>query len=385
MKKLLVTPYGLVMITVAMSFIAWLVPDFGFLRKGFDQPEDLVSPGLIVVICWYGAIIGLSYFGFKIGQSMALRTDLFNRYTPLDDTVTYAAISAVSLSGVIYLDYYLISKSGLSQIIEFINEGQANLIKETLYESYSIGVLSLRYATTLSGALALYRIVSGISRSWIDLINIGLLLNVALISSRLSLINTALIAAILFFTNFPNVRIQWFKILMAGAVIFLILGVLNSTRNRNFYEEQGNSGFFDSATSECLSYLGAPFQGSLAAGNHLDLWLDGTYLNEFSGIEDSLTTNSALANIPFEYGSKFLLVALLICWGCAFFIGFLSRQHGNHLMLVSCILLYCFSEIWRTFIFLRGIISTLLIISVVIPCAVTFFRMNFRNSSKKVV
>ncbi len=366
-----------------MSFLAWLTPDFGFLRKGFQVPQELVGYGLALLLGWYGSIIAITFAAYKVGRLFSLKTSLFDRYCPLHDPLTYGCLSLVSAAGCSYLLYFLYVNVGLRQMFDFITTGQANELKMAIYADYSVGPLSLRYVAILTGGLALYRIVSRISHSPLDFLNIFFLLATTLVSSRLSLIHAVLIAVILYLLNNPQLQIKWRKPLLAAAVLFILLGIANYTRNSNFYADRGNTGFFDAALGEIISYLGTPFQGSLAAGNNFTLWIQGQSGYYFSGIDAELQTNSALLDIPSENGPEYFIEAFFLFALAAFVIGFLYRQHRNHLMLVSCVLLYCFSEIWRIFMFTRGIVMVLLFFSLTVPCAVTLLRMMAKHKNRK--
>jgi len=51
----------------------------------------------------------------------------------------------------------------------------------------------------------------------------------------------------------------------------------------------------------------------------------------------------------------------------SYLMGMIYRQRCNYLILVYFVLLYCFAEIWRLFIFNAGIIITLMVFSLATP------------------
>jgi hypothetical protein len=382
MRKLLITPHGILVLTVTISFLAWLFPDFGVLYKGFVTPQPFFDQGLVVLLLWYGSIFGVSWLLYLMGKRHHLTTTLFDRYVPLNDVYCYLVLSIVAWVGTGYTYYVIAQYMSFQDILDSIQGGTGNSLKMTLYLDYAVGPLSLRYVTSLAGGLALYRFWAKISHSPIDFLNVLALLIVALISSRLSLVMGVLISWILYVSNFPGARTKWWRIILVGPALFLLLGLYNLSRNGNFYGQRGNTDFFSSSFGELLAYLGAPFQGSLAAGNNFQDWVRGADPHTFSQIGSGLETNSALLEIPTLDGDGFFITALVTCGAAAFVIGYLSSQRGNHLMLVPCVLLYCFSEIWRTFIFYRGIIMVLLSFSLISPFCMVALK-GYMNQKKQ--
>ena len=131
----------------------------------------------------------------------------------------------------------------------YIYLGQANRLKNTLYDDYSAGILSLRYLVLYSASLAIYRTVKFRKISFLAVANIALLAATVLISSRLILIATLVVSAFLITYGKRHIKISPIKLGICATLLFLILSVLNSSRNSNFYT-QHNQTFGEAGVSE---------------------------------------------------------------------------------------------------------------------------------------
>jgi hypothetical protein len=364
-----IKPQSVVILTVLMSFAAWLFPGFQIFRKGFIARESLLSSGAVIVALWYAGIIGAAVAGFRLGKKVRTPHENLDRNIGLESSSAYLALTAVGALGFSCLILYLASQVGLSGIKTFILEGQGNQLKEALYEDYSIGPLSLRYIVILSGGVAIFRIISGISRSFIDVFNLGELLLTALVSSRLSLIVALFIGFGLFATYQQPVRVNLGKVALLFGGIFVLLAVYNAARNVNYYQARGNDNFLVAGFSEILAYTGAPFQGALTTGDYFNEISSGKEVTTYSGIEIELTTNSAFAELTEDIGGWSFAVAIVTSFLAAWVMGLLTSHLQNYFALAYFVLLYCFSEFWRIFMFYRGIVITLMVFAVCVPYA----------------
>lgn len=373
--RIFVNPPGIVLLTVMVSFTFWVMPDFGILRKGFDYREEFLGPGLVIVTLWYAWIMLLSGGGYFLAKRIRWPHRRAERAIPLHDPWVYYALTAVSAFATAYLLFYLAQKLSLRGIYDLMSDSQANDIKAALYEEYTIGPLSLRYVAILSGGLALYRVLSGVGRNWMDLANFFFLIVTASVSSRLSIVAATAIGLTLYVihTRRINLRLGW--ILSGILLFFLVLTFFNYTRNQHFYETRGNDNPLVAGASEIMAYLGSPFQGSLAVGNNLDnpsLLADPDFAG---GIESGLTTNSALEELVGFYGLffTFLLIGAISLVG-GLTAGVLRAFGSTTLLIPYAVIMYGFAEIWRLFIFPKGIFIVLLFFSFSIPLGVFFLR-----------
>jgi hypothetical protein len=360
-----IRPQGVVMLTVLMSFTAWLFPGFQTFRKGFVARESLESTGALMVALWYAGIIGAAIAGYRLGRSVR--------------SSAYVVLTLAGGLGFACLILFLLSQVGFSGIKLFLMQGQGNQLKDVLYEDYSIGPLSLRYIVILSGGVAIFRMISGISRSWIDVFNLLLLLLTALVSSRLSLIMALFIGFGLFAAHYQPIRLNVAKLAAIFGAIFLLLAVYNAARNINYYQARGNDNFLVAGFSEILAYTGAPFQGALTTGDYFNEISGGKEVATYSGIEIELTTNSAFAELTEDVGGWSFALAIVTSFLAAWLMGILTWHLHNYFALVYFILLYCFSEYWRIFMFYRGIVITLMVFAVCVPYGIAMLPRKERT------
>ena len=351
MLRGLASPPSAVLVPVLLSFLAWRVPDFGVLRKGFETPQPIFGAGGLMVCVWYGTIILCALFGEYLGRTMAPAGRHAQATVGLDDVVTYRLVSLIGALGAGYAFAYAASLVGFGEIANLVSAGQANQLKQALYEDYSIGLLSLRYVVILSGGLAIYHLITGLSRGLWEIGNLAALFAVTLISSRLSLIAALFTASMLFLRNNPPVRIPWGRIVLGAAALFALLSFFNMSRNKTFYENRFAGGFAVSGVSEMVTYLGSPFQGCLAAGNYFGPIARGMDADSYTDIEIGLATNSAFIELLEDHGAWCFLWIGLTSFGAALLIGLLHHHFSTHFGLASCVLLYCYAEIWRIFLF----------------------------------
>ncbi len=368
-------PYGIVICTVLISFLAWVSPDFGIFQKGYNRPQSLLSFGMLMAAAWYGTIILLSWISFQSGRASSGIIESINRKVQLDDFTAYCFLSAVGFIGFVYVFGLMVSTFGLGKMAFIVASGEANRLHKTLYADYSMGIYSLRYVVILSGGLAIYRIIARISHSLLDFFNIAMLLLVAVIASRMSVVFALVIGFGLWVLNVKSVRIRIVRWSLLLAALFVLFAAYNYSRNIRYYTATGDSNFFTAGVSEIMKYLGTPFQGAVAAGNEfgqITLFPEG--VSRFTGINHSLTTNSALLQLVREYSYWSFLIMFLTVTIASFLMGMFFDQRGNYLILIYFVLLYCFAEIWRVYIFNAGIVLTLLIFSLLAPFASIFIK-----------
>jgi hypothetical protein len=366
-SKFCLKPYGIVILTVLMSYLAWQCPGFHVLRHGFDRRASLFSTGTLVMLAWYACIILPAGIGFACGKGIRLKHKGFDQRIGFDDALPYYVLTVLGNLGFWYMMLFLVKNVGLSGLKGFILAGEGNQIKETLYQQYEAGPLSLRYIVILSGGVALYRLLSGLSRSLLDFVNLGELLLAALASSRLSLIVAGIIGVGLYAANNTPLRVNLLKLALFCMVVFVLLAVYNATRNINFYQARGNDNFLEAGLSEILAYTGSPFQGALATGENLNQVANGRLVSDYSGIEDILTTDSAFDELAGLTGYFSFFIAVACSFVAAFIMGILINQFRNYFGVLYFVLLYCFAELWRIFMFDKGITAVLVGVSVFVP------------------
>lgn len=376
-------PYNIVLITFFLSFLAWLFPDFGYLRKGFTIKEDITLFSLLLSFSWFGLIFLSSYFGFHFGKANFRKIkyiEKIKKHISFDRNSIYYIYTVIACIGVSSAFYKIYSELGIIGIFYSLSSASGNDLKESLYEEYSLGLLSLRYVVGLSGGISLFKLFILKQRGLIEFLNILLLLSSALISSRLTFVFSLLVFATLYGRKFRwPTKSKLIRLVLVGFAIFTILSGYNYFRNYTFYRDYGTANFWGASISEIVTYLGAPFQVSLGIGNNIDrATIEVTHEHYFRGsdeypymkyvdIDPGLTTNSSFAELFVTMGFYSFPHIFLVTFFLSILLGLLANLKDNYLYLAYPVILYGFAELWRLDLFYRGIFITLLTVSLIVP------------------
>ena len=277
----------------------------------------------------------------------------------------FTAIAAV---GVVAAVSKVIGSLSLAGAIGFVLTGQANEMKDAVYEEYQIGLLSLRYIVVYPAAIALYRLATRRRISFSITLNLLLLLISALVSFRLALVATVATAFLLLNYNIRYRRLRLTKVLIVGASLFSLLAVFNYSRNYGFYEERGLS-FWSSGFAEMITYLGGPFQvalGTAARTTDLVSSHEDSY-RELVDVEEQLNRPSAFVTLHQQMGYLCWLYIAMTCSVAGFVYNRLVAE-GKTMYLLPCgAILYASAELWRVNLFGQGIFIALMAIGIGVP------------------
>lgn len=356
------------MAAVFASLAAWLFPSFGVLRKGFDSPARVEFSSFVVLACWYLLIFMSFTLGENVGRTIrpsAVRGRLFN----LDSNLLYYIFSFLSAIGIATTLIKIFELLSLQQAVVFVALGQANSLKDALYEGYGIGLVSLRYLVLYSASIALYRIVRRRSFRPLNIFNLLMLgITALLLGSRLIFIATLVTVVFLLSFGERSIRFSVRKVILFATLLFLILSVLNFSRNADYYERNKLS-FGLAGVSEILAYLGSPFQVAIGSAPVVDQLVAGgdqTYRN-YVDEEAVLNTNSAFVHLHEQMG--YLSWAYIA--GICLFMGFVFEilaSFGKTIFLLPCgIILYGSAELWRLDLFHQGIFIVWFVIGIGLP------------------
>jgi hypothetical protein len=368
-SKQVLKPSFVSMAAMFASFAAWLFPSFGVLRKGFNYPARLDFNSFVVLACWY-LLIFLSFsIGEKAGRLIVFRKPMpGGKLFDLQSNFLYFTFSALSTIGVITTLVRIFQTLSLQQAVIFITLGQANSLKEALYEDYSVGLVSLRYLVLFSGSIALYRIIRWKSYRVINVFNAVLLLLCTLLSSRLIFIATLLTTVFLLAHDKRKMSISALKMIVVATCLFLILSILNFTRNKDYYDVNKLS-FAEAGISEILAYLGSPFQAAIGSAGVTDQLVAGgdqTY-RDYVDEEITLNTNSAFVHLHEQMG----YVSWLYVAGLCLFMGLLFESlasFGKTIFLLPCgAILYGSAELWRLDLFHQGMFIVWIVMGIGLP------------------
>jgi hypothetical protein len=368
--RVILKPSVVSMAAMFASLAAWLFPSFGVLRKGFDYPSRVDFSSCVVLACWYLLIFMSFTVGEKVGRLIVLRRSaLRERLFYLDSNLLYYILSFLSAIGIATTLIKIFQSLSLQQAIVFVALGQANSLKEALYEDYSIGLVSLRYLVLYSASIALYRIIRWRSFRPLNIFNVLMLgITALLLGSRLIFIATLLTVVFLLSFGKKSIRFSIPKLTIFATLLFLILSALNFSRNANYYERNKLS-FGLAGVSEILAYLGSPFQVAIGSAPVVDQLVAGgdqTYRN-YVDEEINLNTNSAFVHLHEQMGYVSWGYIAAICLFMGFVFEILASL-GKTIFLLPCgIILYGSAELWRLDLFHQGIFIVWFVMGIGLP------------------
>ncbi len=352
------------------SLAAWLFPSFGVLRKGFDQPAHFDFSALVILACWYLLIFMSFTVGEKLGGMVVLyRSNSPERILSLNSNLLYGLFTLLSAIGIATTVIKIFQSLSLAQAIAFIALGEANSLKEALYEDYSIGLVSLRYLVLYSGSIALYRIIRFRSLTLLNILNILMLGAAALLlGSRLIFVATLLTAIVALTFDKTSIKFNFTKLIFFGTLLFLVLSALNYSRNADYYE-RNNLSFGLAGVSEILAYLGGPFQGSIGSAGVTDQLVAGgdQTFRDYVDVEINLNTDSAFVHLHEQMGYASWVYIAGMCLFMGFVFEFLMSLGKTIFLLPSGAILYGSAELWRLDLFHQGIFIVWFVLGIGLP------------------
>lgn len=381
-------PHLMVLPPVVLSFVAWSLPLGAGVRRGFTTREDLTWAAILALAAWYATIVTAAFAGFQVGQ--AVRP--FRSIECVDDRDFYRWFTILALVGTLYA-YWLAVHTDFHLILDAVRLHTFNDLRKTV--PYSSGPATLRYASMVSGAIAIHRLVWLRQVTAVHVLNVAVLLASAALASRLSLVLAAVLALALAARSGRR-RLTRRSVIVLLAVVFLALTAMNYTRNADFYSTRYHvRNPIVMNLYESLAYLGAPMQGSIGVVNHDSefpprLFDDvvtsmvsnalPTYVHASGGaaaagaseyrdvvdVDPALSTNSAFAAMYPPMGLAafgFIAVASFLA---AVLAGHASA-YRNAFYLVAAIVAYTFAELWRIFLMNFGVTHALVLAFLLLP------------------
>jgi hypothetical protein len=382
-----VHPHTLLLAGAGISFLAWVIPWGGAIPaslRGFAHEEPWTLHGTLFVLSWYAFFFGVALGGYLLGR----RIPVLQRAERVPWESYYLFLSIAALAGTAYSYAYVFAKSPHAISDAFLHQ-QFNEVRKVL--PYSAGPQTLRYASSLSGAIAIFELGRGRFRL-LHVVNVLLLLFSAAIASRASLIIAAIVVAGLTARHLHTAGVRARKVvavLLLGLVgLFLALSLLNYSRNADFYRSYRVRNPLVMNLDEMVRYLGIPFQATVAVSNHVSTWpaaprsaAAGTrvfLLPSYAGknqpasvtrgenryralvaIPASQTTNSVLASTYGVFGAlAFPILGLIVLVVCI--VAGHAFRYRSYAFLAGLVVAYCLSEWWRTYIINQGIVQFLI-------------------------
>lgn len=373
---LLARPHVAVLFGATLSFFAWAIPPLSPAGKGFVA-APVTTIELIHTIVAYLIIAGFCAAGFYTGLPLGKRLIRFHNSNPVElrQGRIWTIWIVLASAGVLGAVFKVITALGIRGCFHTIAAFNANAFKSAIYADYSVGLLTLRYVAILAAGIAVFRFLAFKEVSIRSVLSIGLLLIVALISSRLSIIWAGIIGFttyVLSPTHIGKRKIALGEIVAWSVVFVVAIGALTISRTFGFYQSKGANTVTAAVGSEVQRYLAAPFQGSIQAVNNP---YQRSHLNEEAGIDGGLTTNSALLEFAARVGKWNVIALGLVLSVSAFACGLLNHFRSTYLITAFGVLQCCHFEIWRLSMFQRGITITLLVILLGVTFTVACIRI----------
>jgi hypothetical protein len=381
--KSIFTPSSMSMVAVTASFIAWEFPTFGVILKGFTRKEALDVTSIVMLLCWYSMIFICFFVGQKLGGffvSPTSRSD--DPVLSLNSNAVYYGFTLISAIGIVSTLYAIFANLSFQQALVFISLGQTNALKETLYEEYHIGLVSLRYVVVYPASIALYRIIRQKRYSAVNLFSVLMLGVCTFLSMRLILVATLMVTGFLLTYGKARIRISIAKVALFSGLIFLILSALNISRNAGYYERNSLS-FGLAGASEIITYAGSPFQTAVGSAKVADklAGFGGDEYRDWVDIAPALNTNSAFTLLMQQMGAWSWPYLALVCLVMGFLFGAMSSL-GKTIFLLPCgAIIYGAAELWRLDLFQTGTFIVWSVIGIGLPAALLLTRrmMHFVN------
>jgi hypothetical protein len=381
-----VRPHTLLLVGAGLSFLAWAIPWGGAIPAAlrFAPAQPWTLHGMLFLAGWYAFFFAVGVGGFYLGR----RIPVLQRAERVPWESFYVFFTILSLVGTAYSYGYVAAHSPHAISAAFLHH-RFNAVRYAL--PYAAGAATLRYAASLAGAIAIFELGRGRLRP-VHVLNVLLLLLSAAIASRVSLIIAGIAVAGLAARHFQTTRAparHVLGVLLLGVVsLFVLLSLLNYSRNADFYRSYGVRDPLVMNVDEMVRYLGVPFQASVAVSNHVSQWPEvpstvaagtrayvlPTYAtsgvpasvarasnryHSLAPIPTILSTNSVLAGMYGVFGVlAFPILGLVVLVG-AVIAGHASR-YRSYAFLVSLVIAYCFAEWWRIYMFNQGIVQFLI-------------------------
>lgn len=400
-------PAVLLLAPVLLSAAAWSVPGTSAALRGFGHRSEVTIGGLAVLGGWYLLCTGLIVLGHRCGAGLP-RLPALARFDddPVLERRLYRLIWVLAAVGV---GYSLVRAAAVVDIGAALGSSTGNDLKAAL--GGEAGIATLRYATAVAAPMGVHLWRRGLLGG-LDAASSVVLLGVnALFASRLAVLMAVVVFVFLLVSRRPGARVRWSAVALLAVLVLGALTLLNSLRNENYYAAQGVDSPLAANGYQLLTYLGAPFQvsvgvaGAIADGRYpqqygatraAQLWVP-TFLrgaedteqspddqaarraqgDEFTfstgslprggeryastvDVGNTLTTNSAFADVLSDYGYGGLLGLALTVGVIGVLLGHLDR-YRSVVVVAGGVVGYGAAELWRTYLFSQGIVVFLLV------------------------
>ena len=332
---------------------------------------------MVVLACWYLLIFTSFFIGQKIAElALAPRGCRLNsRLLNLDSNAIYLGFTLIGALGLGAMVTSILQNMTLARAIVFVSLGQANVLKDSIYEDYHIGIVSLRYVVLYPASVALYRMIRLKKYSLLNIFNVFMLALSSFLSFRLILIAAVVTTSLLVTFDKKSVSLSVAKIALIAGGLFLVLSVLNLSRNAGYYKRNQLS-FAAAGLSEIVAYLGTPFQTAVGAVNVTDELAAQGPGNPIRGTEPyrsyvdvgiNYNTNSAFVALHQQMGYWCWPYVIVLCGFMGAVFTSLASLGKTYFLLPCGAILYASSELWRLDLFQQGTFIVWFVVGIGLP------------------
>ncbi|HLF71281.1 MAG TPA: hypothetical protein VI759_03945 [Dehalococcoidia bacterium] len=397
--RLILEPAFVAVAAAALSLFAWAAPIS--VRHGFDVRSHLSLDAIVTLGAWYGLIALAAYVGLRVGKRITWRPAGLDSLSADD---FYLALTAVSFLG-IFVTYVVAYHDDTTALWRSLTTHNGNVLKNRLYESYYVAIYTWRYAAALSAGVAIFRVFDRRRIGLLDLLNFLLLGAAALISARL-LIVVAVMIAVGIAGKVRDLRLAPLFVVLAAAAFFVLLIPFTYGRTAGTYEDDyGITNPVEITLAEISAYVGAPMQVAIGVADQ-DLTKSGSfgdrltalrrsltptyirddtqgsppYWRDYIDLDGGLTTNSAFAELTGPQGLLAFPFIAAVSFVAALAAGYFLT-YRSYVFLAGIAIIYAFAELWRTFLFMQGVISALVFVPIAIAAVALAVRHFGRRKS----
>jgi len=261
--RILLTPYGLLLASAALSLVVWITP-LGPVAKGFANRENLTLKATFLLVLWYGGTSVTAFVGFRIGRRMR-PLPVFERIRSRPCYLYFTAVATIGVVGM----YGRVALENPSLIWTALRTENFNLVRAAIPQG--AGLATLRYAAILSGAIGCYELVLRRRISFLHVFNVLLLIASAANESRLSWVLAMLMILSLWAYGIQPTRRPLRGIAILVGITIVAFTAFNYIRNAHYYNATYKvhdpivANVYQTAT-----YLAAPFQVSVGVAAQSD-------------------------------------------------------------------------------------------------------------------
>lgn len=375
------TPQFVFLPVVLLGLINWLFMPAQYLDIGEKSDINFIST--FIAVTWYGLLIASVLAAKLMAKPICIMSTTPYEYS----LMFYYLATGLTLLGVLSV---LGQIGSPADVLSAISSKQVNSLKDSLYDNYSFGSLTLRYTSSITATYAFYRIV--VIKKWgaIDIFNFVAVLICAFVSARILVIQTAFYSIFIYFSLGNNrdllKRIGLTKLVVIGTAFCTVIVLFTYSRSADTYKAQlGITNPFMVTAVEVGRYTAMPIQvtfgvANLVAGSsslieniEVKPWYllpsflqpsefkvdnsGGVGHQWYAGYVDvprGLTTNSVFASAIGNLGYWAVLGLPFTCFLYGFVFFLFRRSACLESKIYQAVLLYAFFELWRTFYFSAG-------------------------------